>query len=67
AARRRARLGLDLDQDLDFFRHTRGGGDPGPGAEPLWQVPSSPDGVRAVAPISRITLDPRLRGDDKVC
>jgi len=27
-------------------------------------VLSAPDGVRTVVPISRITLDPRLRGDD---
>src|SRR5436305_545078 len=49
---------------LIFRRHPREGGDPEPSAEREWQVPPFPDGVCAMAPISRAALDPRLRGDD---
>jgi len=60
-------LGLEPDQGLDFVRHPRGGGDPGPRVGCVRQVQPSPESVRVMASISRTTPDPRLHGDDKVC
>jgi hypothetical protein len=60
-------LELNLDQDFDFFRHPRAGGDPGPRVGCVRLGQPSPESVRVMASISRTILDPRLRGEDKVC